>query len=312
MKYVEHINELLNKSLSHAGSVVLYGQNIAAGSCLGGLTRNLRTEPAGMIINTPNSENSLVGIGFGMMMHGISSIFFMKQLDFLVLGMDQLVNTWNVMRTREPAASFTIFPSVIDAGYQGKQSSFNNLPDLCALARIAGYTITNKQDAECIVESQLFKPGFRIISVSQRLFGSEVLDMGRAIHVSEDQSVFQYTDGADATIACMNFALPQGVELLGRMKQAGINASLFSVNQCLHPEWSRIVKNAGVSHRIVVLDDSKCLNSLGNELIRQCALSGAEKCVLLQRPYSDEWYSVSSEEFSPDYDRVVKDLASST
>ena len=38
-----------------------------------------------LIINTQNSENLLVGAGFGMMLNSVSSVFFMKQLDFLLL-----------------------------------------------------------------------------------------------------------------------------------------------------------------------------------------------------------------------------------
>ena len=65
----------------------------------------------GIVLNTPNVENTLVGFGFGMMLNGVNSVFFMKQFDFLLLGMDQLVNTYNVIRQNEPKASFTIFPS---------------------------------------------------------------------------------------------------------------------------------------------------------------------------------------------------------
>ena len=54
---------------------VVYGQNVNAGSSLSGLTRGLSMQNSSLLINTQNSENSLVGIGFGLMLNGVSSIF---------------------------------------------------------------------------------------------------------------------------------------------------------------------------------------------------------------------------------------------
>src|ERR1700687_5796721 len=163
MKYLEFVNALLKDEVSRHDKLVLFGQNINAGSCLGGLTRGLSVRSSGKIINSTNSENTLCGFGFGMMMNGVSSIFFMKQLDFLLLGIDHLVNTYNIIRNMKQGnnSSFTIMPIVVDNGYQGPQSSLNNLPDFCSIARIPGFSITNKWDAEKIISKELVSPGCR-------------------------------------------------------------------------------------------------------------------------------------------------------
>ena len=78
MKYVEFVNQVIREKAATSDKVVLFGQNINAGSCISGFTRNIKVKEGGLIINTPNSESSLCGIGFGLMMSGVSSIFFMK------------------------------------------------------------------------------------------------------------------------------------------------------------------------------------------------------------------------------------------
>ena len=98
MKYIEFVNATLKQEVLKHEKLVLFGQNISAGSCLGGLTRGLKITENSKIINSTNSENSLCGFGFGLMMGGINSVFFMKQLDFLLLGIDHLVNTFNIIR----------------------------------------------------------------------------------------------------------------------------------------------------------------------------------------------------------------------
>jgi len=223
MNYVTFINDLIKQQVRKEEKIVLFGQNISAGSCISGFTRGLKVKQDSYIINTTNAESSLVGVGFGLMLNGVSSVFFMKQLDFLLLGIDQLVNTYNFIRLRKTNASFTIMPVVVDSGYEGPQSRLNNLADFCSIADIEGFTITNKTDAERIIKSEMISPGFRIIALSQRLFKKEIIDAD-AVDSSQDNTLFQYADGTDATVVCFNFAFPQGLELCCKLKEHGIGA----------------------------------------------------------------------------------------
>lgn len=136
MKYVEYANSMIREEVIKKDRLVLYGQNIGAGSCLGGLTRSLKVQKNGRIINTQNSENTLVGVGFGLMLNNVSSIYFMKQQDFLLLGIDHLVNTYNIIRVNVPKASFTIMPIIVDSGYEGPQSCLNSFADFCSIGSV--------------------------------------------------------------------------------------------------------------------------------------------------------------------------------
>jgi len=65
MTFLEYINGLLRKEIAKAKNLAIFGQNIAAGSYLGGLTKGLKVGAGSRIINSTNAENSLVGLGFG-------------------------------------------------------------------------------------------------------------------------------------------------------------------------------------------------------------------------------------------------------
>ena len=43
-----------------------------------------------------------------------------------MLGIDQIVNTYNLIRRRKLPSSFTIFNVVVDSGYEGPQSALIN------------------------------------------------------------------------------------------------------------------------------------------------------------------------------------------
>lgn len=303
MKYIEFLNKIIKERiLEEKNNIVLFGQNINAGSCLSGLTRNLKVQK-GLIINTQNSENTLCGVGFGLMLNKTSSIFFMKQQDFLLLGIDHLVNTYNFIRQKQPSASFTIMTIVTDKGYEGPQSCFNSFGDLCSIARVSGFTITNKIDGEEIIKSQLISPGFRIIGVSQRLFKQDLIDMEK-VYSNDEKTLFQYKKGPDATVVCFNFSLPYGIELAKRF-----NPSLFSVNSATPIKWDKIIEDLKETKKLVVIDDSKSENLSCYNLLMRISDS-CDKKILIKKDFSKEWFFPNPDELEINYEKIWQKLQS--
>jgi len=293
MKYVEFVNDLIKKEVAQRDNLLLFGQNINAGSYLSGLTRNIELKKGSRIINTQNSENSLVGFGFGLMINGISSVYFMKQMDFLLLGIDQLVNTYGFIRNlygTKNKASFSIVATVYDDGYQGVQSSLNTFGDFCSIGRIPGFAITNSADAKKIISSELVSPGFRIIGLSLRLYKSEIIVPGRIISLGERNAFSQYSDGKDATIVCFNFSFPYGWEFYSRLKEKKIEASLFNVNSMNPIGWDYILRNAAKTQKLVIIDDSKSANLTGDNLAAHAGQNKAiKKIIFLKRKLGKNW-----------------------
>ena len=91
--FVQYINGKIKRQFSEYNHSVIFGQNIVAGSRISGLGAGLDQIDNCLALNTINSENSLVGLGFGLSLCEIPSMFLMKQHDFALLGLDQLVNT---------------------------------------------------------------------------------------------------------------------------------------------------------------------------------------------------------------------------
>lgn len=291
MKYVNYINSLIQEAIKDESKLILFGQNIDAGSSLSGLTKGLSIQNDGLIINTQNSENSLVGVGFGLMLNNVSSVFFMKQMDFLILGIDHLVNTYNIIRQEKPNASFTIFPIIVDSGFEGPQSALNNFDDFCSIAGIEGYSFTNKEDAKEIISEYLVKPGFRILSTGQRLLREESIDL-KVIYKARNNQYFQYKKGIDATVVCFNQALPYGIILEEHMHNKALSASLFSINSHLHDDYSRILDDINTTKRLVIIDDSKSRNRLStrflSEVLTNCKLEQYK--VISRKPKIDDFY----------------------
>ena len=303
MTYVEWINQRIRSLSAGAEHLIAYGQNITAGSHLSGLTRGFRPGPGGLALNAPNIENTLVGLGFGVMLRGLPAIFFCKQQDFLLLGIDHMVNTYAAIRHRPNLGSFTIFAIVVDSGFEGPQSSLHNLSDFCSLAQAPGFLITNRHDAETILDRHLVSPGFRLIGISQRLFRTEPISFPEPPEIFEDGGLFRYAKGNDATVVSFNLAFPQAHEAWKAIQAVGKSASLFSVNNVWSVDWAPLLRDIAATRRLVILDDGKSARRQSDSFLNAVYAQGnLAKLVRIDRPYHPD-------RFKPNADQLVVDPA---
>ena len=308
--YIAGLNQAMARQIANTPNAVVYGENIDNGSYMSGLTRNWEAPVGGRIINVGDCEATHCGVGFGLMLSGVNSILVAKQLDFLLLGVEQMVSTYQNVRSHrdlKTLGSFTIISVICDQGFQGPQSSFNALGDICSMARVPGYTLTNSQDAEVVLKNQLTAPGFRIICVSQRLYPTEILEF-ESLYTSDDCSVLQYFDGDDVTIACFNCSIPEGDILRQKLLDRGLHASLFSVNQVYPTDWSRLEDSVARTRKLVVFDDSKSTNLLAHAVMQflgdRCPQS---QSVLVSRGANID-FGVSEDKLHVDFDELLSRL----
>lgn len=309
MTYIKQIIDQVNAVTNNCGPVLLYGENIDTGSRIAGLVRGLTVNLAGRILNVGNCELTHCGVGFGIMIDRGNAVLFMKQLDFLLLGLDQIVNTFNYVRAYEGAdkvGSFTIFLIICDQGYQGPQSSMNSASDFAAIANVDVFCLNAASDAASVVANQFVSPGFRIICLSQRLFGEPALDI-RSESQSDDDAQFRYRTGEDVTLACYNFALRSGVEIADRLTQKGRSCDLFHVNFVPGTNLEELVASVARTRKLIVLDDSKSPIKFGDHLVAELHRRKVTFSLLLavRRGCADSDYGVAEDRFSVDHDEVA-------
>jgi pyruvate/2-oxoglutarate/acetoin dehydrogenase E1 component len=297
-KYLQKINEVIAAEVNRLDDAILFGENLDRGSYLSGLSKNLISGKTRRIVNVGNCEYTHCGVGFGVMMGGGNAVLFVKQLDFMLLGIDHFVSTYHFIRSRPitDLGSFTIVAAIYDQGYQGPQSSFNSLSDICSMARISGFTLTNLADARKVASEEIPKPGFRIIGLSQRCAGDEIYEPENVDH-TRDLTSFQYSTGKNLTIICANFTLSHGIQIRNELLEKGIESSLFTVNPTYASDWTQLIKDAKTTGRVLILDDSKGLNMLGYRVVQAIVKDAPSTKVRLVSRNSEIDFGVSSEEF---------------
>ena len=93
MKFVESINNALEKMLNNHKGIILYGEDLL--DPYGGafkVTKGLSSKHPNRVLPTPISEAAMIGIAGGMALGGMRPIVEIMFGDFIMLGADQLLN----------------------------------------------------------------------------------------------------------------------------------------------------------------------------------------------------------------------------
>ena len=167
LTYTNYVNVKIRQFFGKYEKSVIFGQNIVSGSRISGLGSELEKIDGVVTINTTNSENSLMGLGFGLALSNVPSLFLMKQHDFALLALDQLTNTNNLIRNQDLAAPFILLFVIMDAGYEGPQASLNSLDEFASLTRSPVYYLSTVEAIEAAF-NKASKPGLHIMALSQK------------------------------------------------------------------------------------------------------------------------------------------------
>lgn len=305
--YIKFIVENINSAIEQVDSILLYGENINVGSCISGLARGLRVNQASKILNVGNCELTHIGLGMGIMVDGGHCVLFVKQLDFLLLGLDQMVNTFNYFRAFSninKGGSFTIISLVCDHGFQGPQSSLNVASDISSLCNINIFCLNGRVDISNVIHEQVVRPGFRLICASQRLLSEDLIDSSAHI-LSSDNSIYKYHSGSDVTVICFNFSLLQGINLVEYLGTLLYASDLFHINYIPRVDLTQILESCSRTQKLVLIDDSKSVVKFSDMILSKLQASINFASISLSREIcADKDYGVGKDEFTLDFEKV--------
>ncbi|MCC7264050.1 MAG: alpha-ketoacid dehydrogenase subunit beta [Candidatus Latescibacteria bacterium] len=127
MSYEAAINEALHQEMAVDTSVFLIGQGVKSPWYVGSTCTNL-LERFGedRVIDTPVSENAITGAAVGAALAGMRAIVVHPRVDFLMYGLDPLVNeaaNWHYMNGGKASVPVVVWGIINRGGEQAAQHS---------------------------------------------------------------------------------------------------------------------------------------------------------------------------------------------
>ena len=92
IRYIDGIQQALMEELSQDSSVCVMGEDVTLGGPFGATKGLVDDFGTSRIMNTPISEATIVGMAVGAALTGLRPVLEIMFIDFITLGMDQLVN----------------------------------------------------------------------------------------------------------------------------------------------------------------------------------------------------------------------------
>ncbi len=251
-RIIDTINFELKKKIKK--NSFIFGQNLTKGSRIAGLTNFLDKIKKSKIINTQNSENTLIGFGFGLSLMGKTAIYFAKQLDFLLLGMDHIVNTLNSLKLEKKNGNFSIITYIVDSGYEGPQSRFHCLQEVGGISKAKCVYLVFPDDIAFNLKKINTKL-FSIFCISQKYSRLEYKLKSKKI--IGDGDVFKYNDGDDATIVSMGFSSYYVYDKI--IKKTSSKFDFFVITNPSSNYIREILLSIKKTKKVLLFDDSRSM-----------------------------------------------------
>lgn len=315
MLYVEEVNARMREFLGQGERSVAYGQNIAAGSRLGGLASGLGSVPGCTVINTTNSENTLMGIGMGLALRGVRSCFIMKQLDFAFLGIDHLINSVALLRDQaQPRLSpFVLVTVVVDSGFEGPQASANNLCTLAQFLRVPVFAPSTPRGISAAFAGAS-NNSVSIVGLSQKMMKHDLLPTDSPLEVAHGWLSYRAEShrSAEHACVCLGFTAPLGFEYQQRQAQSHHVTDVFVSYSWSPTDLARATDLLGSYSSVTIIDDSKTDPSPAVNLAAALAARPESPTTrVVRRIDSEDWLRPSIDGADYEYARAQLSLTHS-
>jgi hypothetical protein len=248
-----------------------------------------------------------MGFGLGLALSGIPTLFLMKQHDFALLGIDQLTNTTNVLRSGRFLAPFIVLMVVVDSGFEGPQASLSSLDEFASLARVPVHFLSTKEAID-VAFKKSESPGLHFLALSQK-------NMKKPIHktltpqIEYDKAILygKTNEVKKAKIALIFYGVEISLaeEIVSGIGILGKEYDLFVIIELSkEDENSNLFLKVLQYETIVIIDTGKSEVHFSSELAWLLKQNG-KNVYKFQRQSSRKWSEVSNDELEFGSDEII-------
>ena len=246
--------------------VFLLGQDIAAHGGSYGETRGLFEKfGAARVRNTPVAEGATIGIAAGAAAAGLRPVAFITYLDFLMLGLDPLVNY--AAKLRFKSAGQLSAPLVVKttAGAKGQGPTHAQCiePWLMSVPGLTVVAPSTAGDAHGLMKSALRADGPVVFIDHKKLFprGGEVT--GELIPFG---SAALRRSGNHATVVSHSFMSTLAEDAAAQLAREGIEVDVIDLRSLWPVDWELLATSVRRTGHVLFVEEGQPVCGVGAEL----------------------------------------------
>ena len=313
LTYVRAINEAVRTVLAEQPSAFVAGEDVAgAGSVFGYYGGLLKEFGAERVIDTPISEEGIVGLGVGAAATGLRPIIDIMFMDFMGECMDEITNQMAKMRymfggaATLPITLLTMSGAGMNMAAQHSQSLE---AWLCHLPGLKVVMPATPYDAKGLIIAAARDDNPVIVALNKmslRLQGAVPEDayevpIGRANIVR---------GGGNFTIVTYSRMVHESVKAAAALAELGVDAEVIDLRSLQPLDTDAVIASVRKTHRALVVHEAVRFGGMGGEIaaqIQELAFDDLDAPVgRVGAPFSPVPFSPQLEQsYVPNADRIV-------
>ena len=264
----EALARAIGEEMEREPRLFLLGQDIAQHGGSYGETRGLYERfGVARVRNTPVAEAMTVGFAAGAAAAGLRAMAFITYLDFLMLGLDALVNY--AAKLRFKSAGQLTAPIVVKATAGAKGQGPTHAQSIEAwLMNVPGLTVlapSTAGDAYGLLKTALRAPDPVVFIDHKRLFprGGFVPDQEQLIPIG---SAAVRREGRHLTLVAHSYMSVLALEAAALLAAEGVEAEVIDLRSLWPIDWETLVDSTRRTGHLLVVEEGQVVCGVGAEL----------------------------------------------
>lgn len=270
-RFIDSLREGISEEMRADPRVIIFGEDVAVGGAFG-VTKSLAEEfGEKRVINTPISEDTIMGIAVGAAVVGKRPIVEIMFMDFMTLAMSQLVN--HAAKLHFMSGGQLDVPMVVrvQQGAQGGWGSQHSQSLEAWFAHVPGLKVVapgNAADAKQMIRAAI-QDDSPVIFVEHRGLYFKSDPDGLATDVKRLDEARVVREGTDVTIVSYSRMATDASAAAETLSGRGISAEVIDLRSLVPIDLPTVVASVRKTNRLLIVHEAVTQGGLGAEIAAQ-------------------------------------------
>ena len=272
--FLQAVNEALHEEMERDPNVFAAGVDLARRGDVFGTTKGIldRFGPE-RILDTPISENAIVGLAVGSALQGLRPVVSLMFIDFIGVCFDVILN--QMAKNKYMFGGKARLPLVVlaNAGAGGGMAAQHSQSLEALLCHIPGLKVvmpSTPADAKGLLKTAIREDN-PVFFIQHKRCARLQGPVPEGEHLVPLGSAKVVRDGRDATIVATAFMVHEALAASERLAARGIEVEIVDP-RCLQPlDTETIVRSVEKTHRVLTVHEAVQFGGIGAEITAQIA-----------------------------------------
>ncbi len=268
---VQAINEALRQSMQQDSRIIVLGEDVGKVGGVFRVTAGLQAEfGEDRVIDTPLSENGIVGTAIGMALNGLVPIAEIQFADFIFPAYDQIINELAKYRYRSGGDHIAkvIIRTPVGGGIRG--GHYHSQHPEAAFVQVPGLKVvcpSNPYDAKGMLLAALEDPDPIIFMEPKRIYRAAKGEVPDEMYTVALESARIVREGRDVTVIAYGAMVYEALDAAQRAQEQGVDCEVIDLRTLWPVDIDMILQSVKKTGRFVVVHEAPKTGGFGGELV---------------------------------------------